>query len=69
MPMLSGWISANPEDAKLLESLGVALGSYDDQFEGFEECLVSEQALVNLKPYWGDKFVWHFIPVAGGAPH
>jgi hypothetical protein len=61
MANLRGWIAANKEDAPLLESLGVKLGFYDDQFGGFEECQVCQRTLTKLLPYWGE-FVWHFKP-------
>ncbi|HYJ88183.1 MAG TPA: hypothetical protein VEW46_19115 [Pyrinomonadaceae bacterium] len=67
MPMFSGWIHASQEDGPLLESLGVVLGFYDDQFEGFEDCSLGEKALANLHPFWG-QFIWHFKPVENLIP-
>ncbi len=68
MLMYCGWICADQEDGPLLESLGVNLGFYDDQFGGFEECRVSQKTLTDLDPYWGDLFVWHFKPAETSAP-
>lgn len=67
MPMYCGWIFANQEDGPLLESLGVVLGFYDYEFEGFEECQVSQKTLTDLLPYWGE-FVWHFKPATDSLP-
>ena len=47
---------------RVLESLGVELGAYDELFEGFEECRVCEETVDRLNPYWG-RFVWHFKPI------
>lgn len=62
MRMFRGWIFADRNDASLLKSLGVTLGYYDEQFSGFEECIVSERTLAKLREYWG-QFVWHFKPI------
>ena len=61
MMTFRGWICGDKEDAKLLESLGVIVGAYDDAFGTFEDCFASDKALANLSVHWG-KFVWHLVP-------
>lgn len=67
MSKFCGWIMASKEDQLLLETLGVELGYYDEQFEGFEECHVRAEALANLEPYWG-MFIWCFKPAVNILP-
>jgi hypothetical protein len=55
--MYKGWIEANKEDAEILRFIGIELGPYDEGQGAFEDCTVSEDAMVKLDDYWG-QFFW-----------
>lgn len=60
---LRGWIQpCDPETApavaeKELTSLGVDVGVWDAKTGEFKYCIVSQEAMRNLDPYWG-RYIW-----------
>lgn len=72
MVVLRGWIQHNDrEDTResatdLLRDLGITLGPYFPHptyagFGQFDNCVVPDEALEKLNPYWG-RFVWGLEP-------
>ena len=57
-----GWIIADKEEKSFLESLGVKIiGGYNEEEHSFDECIVTEDVLQKLDPYWG-RFYWGLFP-------
>ena len=53
-----GWILANNAgDRRHLTSLGVVVGKWNRKVGQFEGCVVSQEALDRLDPYWG-RYYW-----------
>lgn len=48
-----GWIIAKEEDKEKLQELGIRLGLYNKEEHLFEDCIVSDDVLVALDPFWG----------------
>jgi hypothetical protein len=53
-----GWIAADPSDREHLESLGVVVGDYAEKNRMFVDCIVSDDALNKLEPYWLNRYIW-----------
>jgi hypothetical protein len=60
--MYRGWICCPSEDNReFLESLGVVVGSWNDEMMSFDDCEVSDEALDKLDAHWG-RYVWGLEP-------
>lgn len=57
LPKETYWILAPPEERGFLEGLGVQVGGYDNAHGAFDGCIISEEAIQKLNPYWG-RFYW-----------
>ena len=55
---IASWAGTKDEDAEFLQSLGVALGSYDEESGDWVDCLLTEEVMEKLNPYWAKRFMW-----------
>ena len=52
------WIDAEPEDKEHLESLGIIVGEYNNNEQEFSNCIISDEAIKKLDPYWFGRYIW-----------
>ena len=57
MKIYRGWISGAKDDAPILKELGVELGPWVEELDGWTPCDVTPAALRHLDRMWG-RFIW-----------
>ncbi len=54
---LRGWIGGESKNAGELVEMGITLGQWNDEWGGWNDCIVTREAFERLDPLWG-RFVW-----------
>lgn len=57
------WIIGDENDAYILKGIGIKLGKYSKKYRHWENCIITENQLEKLNPFWSNKFIWGHMGV------